>query len=383
MGNSMISNLYGDLTTHGILTTQAGGGDPALSSPVRNRYFYGKLLDAYHLDLEQQYGKSMRWLMNRLSLGTGVLCGLAVAKSNDGSMVRVGAGVAVDGLGREIIVPEDSPGIDPRQPTDECGRPDGKVIQPNEVAVLYICYHECEAEPVPAIASRCEEQCGCENGLVRERYRLIVRRADAESLEERGNDCGPLFFRHATVAERRMELCVTRAEPCGTPAEVCVPLATIEIDATDAIGKIKPCAVRRPIYSNEALLELILCLAARVDKCCGDIIETTAKAIAIQKGDQQKGSTGTTLKNGLVVHVTDGGKDVDAEPVTFTVASGGGKIGENSASLATSYTTKTKPNGTATLPRWDLGSVIGQQTVIAKIATGAPTSVTFVATGEK
>lgn len=45
-----------------------------LSTPTRNRYYYGKLLDAHHLELEQDYGNRKRWLLNRLSLGTGVLC---------------------------------------------------------------------------------------------------------------------------------------------------------------------------------------------------------------------------------------------------------------------------------------------------------------------
>ena len=38
-----------------------------LSAPVRNRYYYGKMLDAWHLELEQVYGNRKRWLVNRLS----------------------------------------------------------------------------------------------------------------------------------------------------------------------------------------------------------------------------------------------------------------------------------------------------------------------------
>src|SRR5688572_33500882 len=96
-----------------------------LTTPSRNRYYYGKMLDSYHLELEQRYGNSKRWLINRLSLGQGVLCGLEVTASASGHEVSVSPGVAIDGYGREIIVPETSRAIDVRQPTDDCGQPDG------------------------------------------------------------------------------------------------------------------------------------------------------------------------------------------------------------------------------------------------------------------
>src|SRR5690242_5416106 len=96
-----------------------------LTTPARNRYFYGKLLDAYHFELEQAYFNRHRWLLNRLTLGHGVVCGLGIAPVGDGSKLVVGPGVAIDALGREILVPAPSPPIDPRQPTDACGRPAG------------------------------------------------------------------------------------------------------------------------------------------------------------------------------------------------------------------------------------------------------------------
>ena len=90
-----------------------------LVSPSRNRYYYGKLLDAYHLELEQSYGNSKRWLLNRLSLGAGVLCGLGVRLTPDRKRVRVLPGVAIDYWGREIIVPQESQPFDPTQATDD------------------------------------------------------------------------------------------------------------------------------------------------------------------------------------------------------------------------------------------------------------------------
>src|SRR5690242_1702327 len=117
-----------------------------LTTPTRNRYYYGKLLDAFHLELEQDYGNRKRWLLNRLSLGTGVLCGLKVSTSADRKQVRVGPGVAIDGWGREIVVDVDSPGVDPRQPTDDCGQNVGGPARGAARMTLWICYHECEAE---------------------------------------------------------------------------------------------------------------------------------------------------------------------------------------------------------------------------------------------
>ena len=143
-----------------------------LVSPSRNRYYYGKLLDAYHLELEQSYGNSKRWLLNRLSLGAGVLCGLGVRLTPDRKRVRVLPGVAIDYWGREIIVPQESQPFDPMQATDDCGRPTGEPIRRGRVT-LYLCYHECETEPAPAMVDECGDS-ACENGLVRERYRLRV-----------------------------------------------------------------------------------------------------------------------------------------------------------------------------------------------------------------
>jgi hypothetical protein len=91
-----------------------------LSTPARNNYFYGKLLDVQHFILEQRYFNTKRWLLNRLGLGSGVMCGLRLSVVN-GQLV-LSPGVAIDPVGREIIVSTAVP-LDPRQITDDCGRP--------------------------------------------------------------------------------------------------------------------------------------------------------------------------------------------------------------------------------------------------------------------
>src|SRR5690242_20128799 len=96
------------------------GGLRGLTTPARNNYFYGKMLDVQHFTMEQRYFNQKRWLLNRLALGSGVVCGLQFIVVN--GRLALGPGVAIDPLGREIIVPAPVP-IDPRRLTDECGKP--------------------------------------------------------------------------------------------------------------------------------------------------------------------------------------------------------------------------------------------------------------------
>lgn len=70
----------------------------------RNRYFYGKLLTVRDFMSEQTYFSDKRRLTNRLLFGSGVIAGLQVVAVDDKS-VSVETGVALDQLGREIVVP--------------------------------------------------------------------------------------------------------------------------------------------------------------------------------------------------------------------------------------------------------------------------------------
>jgi hypothetical protein len=85
-----------------MLTTRT---PPGLETPVRNHYFYGKLLDVDQFELETRYLNAKRWLLNRLVTGYGVVCGLDVLPGDETNEVWIGPGVALDKWGREIIVP--------------------------------------------------------------------------------------------------------------------------------------------------------------------------------------------------------------------------------------------------------------------------------------
>ncbi len=343
-----------------------------LSTPTRNRYYYGKLLDAWHLELEQVYGNRKRWLVNRLSLGTGVLCGLEVQASADRTQVRVGPGVAIDGWGREIVVERDSPGVDARQPTDDCGRDVGPPARGRGRVTVWICYHECEAEPAPVLVSECERE--CENGLIRERYRLRIT-AGTPRLPElvTAAQCQAIFSAAPDRATRRATITETLAGLCREPAESCVPLAVIELDAQGRVERIDPVRMRPMLFSNQILLELILCLATRVDECCPP---HALASLSVVSGNNQQGDTGAILPQPLVVRVIMGGNPVQGEQVTFSVASGQGRIGAAGA-LGPLFQVNTLADGTATLPQWELGPIVGSQTVTASIAAGAPSQVTF------
>jgi hypothetical protein len=70
----------------------------------RNHYFHGKMLSVRDLADEQKYFNQKRWLINRMVLGWGIVCGLDVALEN-GCLV-VGPGLALDCCGHELLVCE-------------------------------------------------------------------------------------------------------------------------------------------------------------------------------------------------------------------------------------------------------------------------------------
>ena len=68
----------------------------------RNRYYMGKLLTSADFQAEQDYYNNRDHFMNSLMYGPGIICGLGVVSLDDLSIL-VESGVALDGLGREII----------------------------------------------------------------------------------------------------------------------------------------------------------------------------------------------------------------------------------------------------------------------------------------
>jgi hypothetical protein len=68
----------------------------------RNNYYHGQVLGVRDLADEQRYFNEKRWLINRMVIGWGIVCGLDVCLENGDLVVR--PGLALDCCGREILV---------------------------------------------------------------------------------------------------------------------------------------------------------------------------------------------------------------------------------------------------------------------------------------
>jgi hypothetical protein len=123
------------------------GDTGRLDVPRRNKYYSGELLAAADFQLEQAYIMDRGRVLNRLTVGTGVLSGLAVTAAADGTLT-IEPGVALDGFGRVIIVPTACTGIDPAHPTDCHDSPAGNRMTSGENTV-YLEYAELDGDPTP------------------------------------------------------------------------------------------------------------------------------------------------------------------------------------------------------------------------------------------
>ena len=96
--------------------------------------------------------------------------------------------------------------------------------------------------------------------------------------------------------------------------------------------------------------------------------------VVIYTGDGQSAQRGSTLADPLCTNVLDAaGNKILGVTVTYSVATGGGRLGNPTAP-------QTNPSGIAISGLWTLGASPGAQTVVAS-AAGA-TSVTFTATAQ-
>ena len=236
-----------------------------LKTPVRNRYYYGKLLDVFHLEMEQEYYNAKRLMLNRLVTGPGVVCGLDVELADNGDSVIVLPGVAIDRCGREIIVPNrteplalpprpphpsDDEKEEYRQKKGEHGRRDEC---DDEYAHVLLCYHECESDPAPVMAGDCETVTLCASGSIREQYKVEVRAGYAS--ERRSNF--PDVIEGRRIGYNAIVDYVTRA--CRPlPDDCCIPLANIRLrDSNKGWVPEADIYVRPIVYTNRLLWDLI------------------------------------------------------------------------------------------------------------------------------
>jgi hypothetical protein len=363
----------------------------ALAAFVRNRYFYGKLLDVSHLEMEQHYLNEKRWLVNRQGLGTGVLCGLDVEA--DGHRVIVGAGVAIDGRGREIVVPEPFVIEDPLALTDDCGRPTGE--QATDTVTLCLAFHECDVEPTPVLVADCDVREECRAGAVRERFRVLVHdglpdltsplacdalgggrdpaadggdathgRMAMFAAADAGVTDGPATAGDVSRINVYRALCDAVEHGCAPPEQVCVPIAVVRPGGDPETVGAAGCGFRIPIYSNVVLLDLIICIAGLLTRILG-----TRRVLRYEIGDATSVDPGTDVDAAATL-LDESGAPVEGETVTFRVRAGAGTIGDGTIFDATYEATSAADGRVSAV--WRLGDGEGLHTLEAGNSRAAP-----------
>jgi hypothetical protein len=223
----------------------------------RNNYFHGKMLTSRDLAAEQAYFNEKRWLINRMVLGWGIVCGLDVCQEN-GCLV-LHPGLALDCCGRELLVC-DREAVHPQTIAEAIGEdrctPFGTVRW-----VLCLEYAECKIEPVKLPAS-CSQGDNREYNRIRDHYRLVFREWDDACPKDHNKHCCPYkgwgeITAHQAVA--RQSTHCPKCEECE-----CVVLATgtlktdpgreYHIELDDDYWK-----YRQVVYTNPALANLFRC----------------------------------------------------------------------------------------------------------------------------
>jgi hypothetical protein len=329
---------------------------PTLTVFERTNFFYGLLLDAERLQKDHAFFNGKRWLLNRLALGSGVLCGLGVRSvAGPPAAWFIDAGIAIDGLGREIVVAENFQ-FNPAQPTDNFGQPVGGPLAAGTVEIC-LAYSEVPTSPVPVLVPDCDGEGECAPSVIREGFVVIVREAKPAPLVD---DCAlpafpvpPATGLHDAFVQRLKIAC---PKP---PDDACVPIAGIDL----AKNTVDIVTGRQVVYSNRLLYELIVCLAEHV-------ANTATRVLQYVSGDGQSATASTALADPIVVQLVDQQNNpIKNEQVQFTVKTGG-SVG--AASVATAE------NGRASTT-WTLGAAKGEQQVIAT-AKNTAFAVTFRAT---
>jgi Protein of unknown function (DUF2793) len=201
-------------------------GECLIGSVKRNRYFYGKLMTVRDFSQEQLYFNSKRWLINRLLLGSGIICGLGL-RSGTGDLkptqVEIEPGLAINPAGQEITVTRNSRvdlgvlGITPPQTGS------------TRSIFLRLLYHECPDEPTPSVnASPCDEV--CESNRINETFTVTWGDAGGDATEPDTTPSESWLNRQTRVSEltEDFDFIVERTTPIwvreGETFEVAVKL---------------------------------------------------------------------------------------------------------------------------------------------------------------
>ena len=243
----------------------------ALRSFSRPRYFHGQLLDVRHFESEQAYFKRKHWMINRLVSGFGVVCGLDVQVGPDEQGVVVLAGLALDKLGREIVVPARSkplaiPSRPPQDPPAAGKNGNGPSARNGEECCdddwvhLVLCYAECRTDPEPVLAGGCDTTTRCSPGAIREGYSLSLEAGKAPDTPV--DSVIPGLIKGNSVNYRALVDWVSAPCDCDD-APGCITLANIHLPAAGRTLELADIDISaRPIvYGLDVLWELLLALS--------------------------------------------------------------------------------------------------------------------------
>lgn len=133
----------------------------------RNNYYYGKLLTSRDFQVEQSYMNDKRRLGNRLFYGSGIVAGLRIVEADDTAIV-LQSGCAIDGAGREIVVPETT--------VVKLATIEGNKELHTDVAYLSISYAETKEDKVYAVMGSAVDENSQEGAFnhIKEGYRLSL-----------------------------------------------------------------------------------------------------------------------------------------------------------------------------------------------------------------
>jgi len=141
-----------------------GREDATLQHFEKNRYFQGKLMTARDMRTEQEYHTARLETITQYVTGTGIVSGLDVTEvtaENDELQVTLQPGLAIDGVGRPVVV---------RNPTNRT------VPEPTgDELYLYIEFESEAKDPVPVPGADPERTDDSEESRVLEVFDLTVR----------------------------------------------------------------------------------------------------------------------------------------------------------------------------------------------------------------
>lgn len=139
----------------------------------RNRYFTGKMLTSADFAAEQRYINNKRRFINNMMFGAGIVCGMSV-DCLDEKNIRIDSGAAIDGYGREIVIPEAK--------IKKLSAIDGFEDTQSDSLCIYAAYDEENIQPVYSASKKSKED-EYENNRTQEAYRIYIKDDIEDELE--------------------------------------------------------------------------------------------------------------------------------------------------------------------------------------------------------